>query len=154
MSSAAVVIVNYRTPGLVVDCLHSLEAEAITLGLRVVVADNASDDDSASILRETIRKEEWLWAEVLPLERNGGFAFGNNAAIRLLLASENAPDYVWLLNPDTIVCPGAAAALIDFLDGNSAVGIAGGRLEDSDGTPQTAAFRFPSLLSVCQSEHL
>ena len=146
MSSAAVVIVNYRTPGLVVDCLHSLEAEAITLGLRVVVADNASDDDSASILREAIRKEEWSWAEVLPLERNGGFACGNNAAIRLLLASEHAPDYIWLLNPDTIVRPGAAAVLIDFLDGNRAVGIAGSRLEDPDGTPQTAAFRFPSLM--------
>ena len=146
--STAVVIVNYRTPALVVDCLRSLAAEVATEpGLRVVVVDNASGDDSVAVLRSAIRDEVWTWAEVKPLDRNGGFAFGNNAAIRELLKRTDPPAYVWLLNPDTIVRPGAATALIDFMQAHPEVGIAGGRLEFPDGTPQTAAFRFPSLVS-------
>lgn len=146
--SAAAVIVNYRTAGLVVDCLRTLAPEvAAEPGLRVLVVDNASGDDSVGVIAAAIREQGWAWAEVRELDRNGGFAYGNNTAVRLLLAGPNPPEYVWLLNPDTLVRPGAATALIDFLEAHPGVGIAGGRLEHPDGTPQTAAFRFPSLTS-------
>jgi GT2 family glycosyltransferase len=45
------------------------------------------------------------------------------------------------------VRPGAATELFDFMAAHPDVGIAGGRLEFPDGSPQTAAFRFPSLLA-------
>lgn len=146
--AAAVVIVNYRTPGLVVDCLRSLADEvAGEPGLRAIVVDNASGDDSPTVIGSAIRDHGWSWAELKPLARNGGFAFGNNAAVRDLLAGPNPPAYVWLLNPDTLVRPGAVTALLDFIQARPDVGIAGGRLEFPDGTPQTAAFRFPSLVA-------
>jgi N-acetylglucosaminyl-diphospho-decaprenol L-rhamnosyltransferase len=146
--STAVVIVNYRTPGLVVDCLRSLTAEVrAEPDLRAEVVDNASGDNSVQVIGDAIRREGWDWATLRPLDHNGGFAFGNNAAIRDVLTSGKPPHYVWLLNPDTVVRPGAATALIDFLEAHPDAGIAGGRLESPDGTPQTSAFRFPSLLS-------
>jgi GT2 family glycosyltransferase len=146
--STAVVIVNYRTAALVVDCLGTLAPEvAAEPGLRVVVVDNASGDDSMAVLGQAIQKSGWSWVTLRPQDRNGGFAFGNNAAVRELLHSSNRPKFVWLLNPDTLVRPGAATALIDFLEQHPRVGIAGGRLEFPDGQPQTAAFRFPSLAS-------
>jgi N-acetylglucosaminyl-diphospho-decaprenol L-rhamnosyltransferase len=146
--STAVVIVNYRTPGLVVDCLRTLAAERLAEpALQVVVVDNASGDASLTILAAAIGDAGWDWVAVRPLERNGGFAFGNNAAIRELLARTTPPAYIWLLNPDTLVRPGAATALIGFLEAHPEVGVAGGRLEFPDGTPQTAAFRFPTVLS-------
>ena len=43
----------------------------------------------------------------MPLAKNLGFAAGNNAALRPLLASSSPPDYVLLLNPDTVVRPNA-----------------------------------------------
>ncbi len=43
--------------------------------------------------------------------------------------------------------PNAFKALIDFMDQHPDVGIAGCRLEDSDGTPQRSAFRFQSPAS-------
>jgi N-acetylglucosaminyl-diphospho-decaprenol L-rhamnosyltransferase len=145
--STAVVIVNYRTPELVVDCLRTLAAEvAVEPNLYVVIADNASGDDSLAVIYAAIRKNHWTWAELKPLDRNGGFAFGNNAAIRELLRRPNPPTCIWLLNPDTLVRGGAATALVDFLEAHPDVGIAGGRLEFPDGSPQTAAFRFPSLV--------
>jgi len=143
-----VVIVNYRTPGLTIDCLRSLENEVQSLpGTRVVLTDNDSDDGSVEQLNTAIATEGWSnWVSFMPLERNGGFAYGNNAAIRPVL-STNPPPYILLLNPDTIVRPGALQALVDFMDKHPDVGIAGSRLEDLDGTPQRSAFRFHTAIS-------
>ena len=87
------------------------------------------------------------WVELLPQDRNGGFAFGNNAAIRPLMASPHPPDFCWLLNSDTLVLPGALSTLLQALEADQKVGIVGSRLENRDGTSQVSAFRFPSITS-------
>ena len=148
MRSTRVIIVNYRTAELVIDCLRTLDPEVRSeADCRVVVVDNASGDGSVEKLRAAIAAENWTWAEVLSLEINGGFAAGNNAAFRPLLKSSTPPDYFHLLNPDTYIHPGAVTRLIDYLEAHSAVGIVGSRLENPDGTPQSSAFRFHGVLS-------
>ena len=147
--SLLVVIVNYRTPGLTIDCLHSLVGEIRSLpNTRVAIADNDSGDNSVAEIAAAIAAEGWSeWASFVPLDRNGGFAFGNNALIRPVLESTNPPPYFLLLNPDTVVRPGALKALVDFMDSHPEAGIAGSRLEDPDGTPQQSAFRFHNILT-------
>ncbi len=144
-----VVIVNYKTPALAIDCLRSLDPEvAACPGVRVVVTDNLSPDDSVPQIAAGIAANDWGdWATLMPLQRNGGFAYGNNAAIRAALDSADKPDYVLMLNPDTVVRPGAVGTLLRFMDEHPDVGIAGSRLEDPDGTPQRSAFRFHSIAS-------
>jgi hypothetical protein len=145
----AVVIVNYRTAGLAIDCLRSLEGEvAACPGTRVVVVDNASADRSAERIDGAIAAEGWAeWASLLPAEENGGFAAGNNAAIRRLLADPEPPRWILLLNPDTIVRAGALARLLDAARGRPRAGIVGSRLEHPDGTLQQSTFRFHSVLT-------
>lgn len=147
--SLLVVIVNFRTPHLVVDCLKSLQSDVQACGtVQVVIADNASGDDSLTVLQTAIAHHDWQsWAALQALDRNGGFAAGNNAVIRPALDTEHPPDYVLLLNPDTVVRPGALHHLLDFLEQHPDVGIAGSRLENPDGTPQHSAFRFHSIWS-------
>ena len=149
MSAVRIIIVNYRTAGLTVDCLRSLAPEVKTLAdCRVVVVDGGSGDGSAERLAATVRDEGWGdWVEVLPLLENRGFAAGNNAALRPLLTTARPSDYFLLLNPDTVVRPGAVRALVDFMDAHPTVGIAGSRLEEPDGTPQRSAFRFHTVAS-------
>lgn len=144
-----VVIVNFRTADLTIDCLRSMRDEiAAAPGTRVVVSDNASGDGSGRKIADAIAAEGWAaWATFQQLERNGGFAAGNNAALAPHLCSTDPPRYVLLLNPDTVVRPGAVGALLRFMDANPRVGIAGSRLEHPDGVPQRSAFRFPSPLS-------
>lgn len=148
-----VVIVNYRTADLTIDCLRSLRDEIAAAGdARVVVVDNASQDDSVPRLNDAIALNGWgTWASVLSLEHNGGFAVGNNAAIAPALASADPPRYVHLLNPDTLVRPGAIRALLEFMDANPNVGLSGSRLEDPDGSVHASAFRFPTVLSELES---
>ncbi len=147
--SVLIVILNYRTPRMTLECLESLAMPGgRPAHSRVVITDNASGDDSVAQMTAAIESRGWSdWARVMPLPRNGGFAYGNNAAIREALASDNPPEYVWLLNSDTLVRSGAGDTLVEFLEQRPTVGMVGSRLEFPDGTAQGSVFRFPSLLS-------
>jgi GT2 family glycosyltransferase len=142
------IIVNYRTADLTIDALASLESQIKALThAQVVVVDNASGDGSAERIEAAIVERRWGgWVTLVRAERNGGFAYGNNLGLRVAVERRSIPAYVHLLNPDTIVRPGAIQALISFMDAHPEVGIAGSRLEDPDGTPQMSAFRFPGIL--------
>jgi GT2 family glycosyltransferase len=137
MHQLAVIILNYRTPDMTIDCLRSLAPEIDPLRHRVVIVDNDSGDGSAGRIEQAIRHHAWdPWAAVLRSPRNGGFSAGNNAGIAWI----DAGSYL-LLNSDTIVRPGAIAALLEALERHPDVAVAGPRLEDPDGTPQVSAFR-------------
>lgn len=144
-----VIIVNYRTPALVVECLASLAGQIAALpGSRVMVVDNDSGDGSVALLSGTLEERGWKnWVEVVPMARNGGFAYGNNAGLRAALATDDTPDYVLLLNPDTTAHPSLLATLLDFMAAHPQCGIAGCRIEDVDGSVGCSAHNFPSPIS-------
>lgn len=146
--SVLVVIVNYRTARLSVDCLRSLSGELRAMpGLRAVVVDNDSSDGSYEVMEAQIGALGFSdWACCIPAPRNGGYAFGNNLAVRAALGSPHAPSFFLLLNPDCQVRPGAVGALRDFLELHPRVGIAGSCLENPDGSLWSTAFRFPTVL--------
>ncbi|PZV08449.1 MAG: glycosyl transferase family 2, partial [Leptolyngbya sp.] len=79
-----IVTVNYRTGSLVVDSLRSLKDEIQSVpGTKVAVIDNNSGDDSVEKIGTAIATEGWQdWATLLPSKLNGGYAYGNNYAIR------------------------------------------------------------------------
>jgi GT2 family glycosyltransferase len=137
----AVVIVNYRTPDLTIACLRSLAAEAGDFAsMRVVVTDNASGDDSVERIEAAIKSNDWRWAKLVPLPRNGGFAYGNNRGI------EHCRDarYVLLLNSDTIVHRGALRKCWDRMESDRGIGAMSCLLRNGDGSMQNAARLFPN----------
>lgn len=148
-----VVIVNYRTAEMCIDAVRSLASEGVEEGrLDVVVVDNSSGDGSAERIAEAVRREGWEgWVSLIPLADNRGFAAGNNAGIALALAREPKPAAILLLNPDTLVRPGAVRALVELMESRPDVGIAGCRLEYADGATQSRAFRFPTLMSEVEA---
>lgn len=149
----AVSIVNYRTADMVVDCLQTLSAElAVMPGMHVYVVDNASGDGSVDLLRTAVESRGWgHWVSVIAEDKNGGFSFGNNVAIREAFSAEVKPEYVYLLNPDTLMHPGGVEALVRFMEAHKEVGIGGGGMVGLDGEPQGAARRFPSAWSELDS---
>lgn len=135
------VIVNYRTADLVIDCLRSVAGQIAEFPrFRILVVDNASADGSVERLKGFVAQQGWHdWTSVIAADRNGGFAFGNNVGIREALRSDYNFDYVMLLNPDTIVLRGAIRALVDVVDAHRHVGIAGSRLENAEGATECSA---------------
>ena len=89
-----IVIVNYRTASLTIDCLRSLAPEI------AVARRPARASSSPTTLRRRLGRPHRLtrihdngwsaWARLMPLPRNGGFAYGNNEAIRPALAVARA----------------------------------------------------------------
>jgi N-acetylglucosaminyl-diphospho-decaprenol L-rhamnosyltransferase len=148
-----IVTVNYRTAPLTVNCLRALAQEVGSVpGTRSVVVDNASGDDSVAVIQTAITEAGWDdWASVLPSDRNGGYAYGNNLAIRPALQHSPPPDYILLLNSDTQVRPGALKVLVDYLEAHPTVGIVGSAMENPDGSIWGTAFRFPSIFSEIES---
>lgn len=143
----AAIIVNYKTPDMVMGCLAALAGERAALpDLRAVVVDNASPDNSAEVLAQRLAGAEWAgWVDFLPLPLNGGFGWGNNQAILHLLQGDTPPEAVLLLNPDAVVEPGAVAALARDLAARPDAGAVGSQLVNPDGTLSGSAFRFPTV---------
>jgi GT2 family glycosyltransferase len=129
----SVVVLTYEAGELLLRCLESVFASQVPFAWEVILVDNRSTD--GSVERVVERFGDRL-AEVVRNPRNGGFAYGHNAGLRL-----SRGEYVCLLNPDTTVRPDALAALVAFLDANPGVGFAGPRVLNPDGTDQRSAMR-------------
>ncbi|MGB0768281.1 MAG: glycosyltransferase family 2 protein [Phycisphaeraceae bacterium] len=143
-----IVIVNYKTAGLTVDCLASLEAQVDPSRDRVVVIDNASGDGSHEAIRDAIEGRGWSsWALAEETPGNDGFAAGNNFGIEVGRSQWGRFESTLLLNPDTVVRPGALSTMLGFMADHPDAALLGSRLEHLDGTPQESAFRFPSIFS-------
>jgi Predicted glycosyltransferases len=103
--------VAWKGADLTINCLRSLQSEVASLpGCHVYVVDNASPDGAADTVDEAIRANGWSdWATLIRAPNNGGFAYGNNIVVRLAMKARPRPDYVLLLNPDTLVREGHSA---------------------------------------------
>lgn len=136
------VILNYRSPQLVLGCLTSLLPELGGLNARIVVVDNHSGDDSPEVIQawldmhDTSRKIVFVQSP-----QNGGFAAGNNIGIET-----QGAQYYLLLNSDTLIRPGAIRTMLETANGFPEAGLISPRLEWPDGTGQESCFRFPSPL--------
>lgn len=106
----AVVILNYNGRNYLEQFLPSVLASTYT-NLRIIVADNASTDDSVIFL-----KEHFPQVEIIYLEQNFGFAEGYNRALQQV----NAAYYV-LLNSDVEVANGWIEPVIDLMQNEKEV---------------------------------
>lgn len=153
-----VVVVNYRTPGLTVECIRSLDRlqrSSSSYWLDVIVVDNCSGDDSVEILSALARSADLcIPVELIQSAVNGGFAYGNNVALRSLLdapGSRAGTELVWLLNPDTHVTDTGLEAIVDFFRSHPDAAIVGNRILDESGDIFPSAFRRPTVWSELEN---
>ena len=139
----SIVIVNFRTPVFVTDCLTTLLPELDGVDARVVIVDNLSADDSPKIIQAWLAQND-IGGKVqfVQSERNSGFADGNNIGIEACLAR-----YYLLLNSDTLIRPGAIRVLLDTASRFPEAGLFSPRLEWPDGTGQESCFQFMTPFS-------
>ena len=109
----AVVILNWNGRALMERFVPVLLDNIPKENCFVVVADNASTDDSLPWLQANYPQ-----VEVIALDQNYGFAGGYNRALKMVEA-----DYYVLLNSDVEVSPGWLETLVDFMEDNPDVGV-------------------------------
>lgn len=105
MTDLSIVIVNYNTRDLLQECLESLLRERDGLDCEIIVVDNDSRDGSADMVRSYAPE-----VTLINPGHNTWFTGGNNRG-----AAHADGEFVWLLNPDTVILPGVLATLVDYL---------------------------------------
>lgn len=135
-----VIIVNWNTGKLLKECLLSLAAlpEKDCMA-EVIIVDNNSRDTSVTQAREV---QVGVPTTFIHLPQNTGFAAANNMAIR---QRRDPTSHVLLLNPDTVVKPGALMAGLEELDRHATTGVVGVRLINPDGSTQASVRSLPTL---------
>lgn len=136
-NDVTVVVVTYNSARFVRDCLKSLIANAPLLhSSQIVVVDNASKDDTVSII-----KSDFPEVTLLESPENVGFGRGNN------LGMAHAPArYYYLHNADAYLQKNVLDQAINILDGAPHIGVAGLPLVFPDMSPQTGAYAFTTPL--------
>jgi GT2 family glycosyltransferase len=129
------VVVNWNGGDVVVDCLRSLLEFPPSVGLDIVLVDNASSDGSVDRIRA-----ELPGVRIIANSRNLGLPAANNQGIK----ASTSP-YVLISNPDVIYQAGSVDALVDLLDRRAGASFAFAQLRDPDGRVQTAAGDLPTL---------
>ncbi|MDD6209679.1 MAG: glycosyltransferase family 2 protein [Bacteroidales bacterium] len=105
MLTTSIILLNWNGKELLEHFMPSVMKCCAADNVRIVVADNASTDDSVSFL-----KENYPSVKILAFDRNYGFAEGYNKAIEIIDS-----DFVVLLNTDVEVTEGWLSAPLDLL---------------------------------------
>ena len=133
-------VVNTNGRDHLLACLDAIERHHPTaIEHEIIVLDNASDDGSAAAVRARDGGE----IRLIALERRSGKAENDSTLIR-----EARGRFCLLLNEDSELRPGAAAALVAALDADRRAAAAGAQLLDSEGRPVPCAWRFPGVLTA------
>jgi N-acetylglucosaminyl-diphospho-decaprenol L-rhamnosyltransferase len=130
----SIIIVNYKTRGLVKQNLKSIRLAAPKLDYEVFVVDNASGDGIVPMIRESFPE-----ARLMALPENVGFARGNNAAMK-----EAKGRYVFILNPDAMLTPGAVERMVEYMEAHPEAGMLAPKLVHPDRSVQDSVHRFPT----------
>ena len=120
----SIVIVSYNVRHYLDLCLQSVQKALEGVDGEVFVVDNASSDDTMTVL-----PSRYPWVHFIVNEENLGFARANNIAIR-----QSKGKYVLLLNPDTTVAEQTLKGVVRFMDEHPKAGGAGVMMHNEDGT--------------------
>ncbi|MCP4536081.1 MAG: glycosyltransferase family 2 protein [Chloroflexi bacterium] len=130
----SIIIVNWNTRDLLVQCLQSLN-DTVESKYEVWVVDNASSDDSVAAVRE-----QFPYVHVIVNSENVGFVRANNQVLDRCQGR-----YVLLLNSDIHALPGSLDKTVEFMEAHPGAGILGVRLLNPDRTFQASYTVFPTL---------
>jgi GT2 family glycosyltransferase len=141
---ASIIIVNWNTKELLINCLNSVYGTVKTLAFEVLVVDNGSSDGSVEAI-----KTLFPGVRLIENKKNLGFAKANNQALRQMNGQ-----YAVLLNSDAVLTDGAVETIIRFMDENNKIGICGGQLLNADGSKQNSIANSPTLATELLNKSL
>jgi GT2 family glycosyltransferase len=151
----SIIIVNYNVRYFIEACLHSVEKACKNINAEIFVVDNASTDDSASVLPTLFPNVHFIWNE-----SNLGFSKANNLAVK-----KASGQHILFLNPDTIVPEDCFEKCLSFFSTNHDAGGLGVHMIDGNGkfhkeskrnfpTPNVSFFKMTGLSNLFPNSKL
>lgn len=134
----SVCVVNWNCKEMLRDCLQSLRDQPQDPRLEIFVVDNASTDGAPAMVAR-----EFPEIVLLRNANNVGFARANNRAARLASGR-----YLFFLNNDTVIPPGAIRRIVEYAEAHPEAGMIGPRLRDGQGRLQASYRCRPTLAAL------
>ena len=137
----SIIIINWNGGSLLTGCIESIVRSAPKASYEIVVIDNASQDQSLVTLRASEVAAPMIanrQVRIINNSENRGFGAANNQAFALTTSP-----FVFLLNLDTEVRPGAIDTLVEKLRSDPTIGACGPRILNPDGSLQVSVFFSP-----------
>jgi N-acetylglucosaminyl-diphospho-decaprenol L-rhamnosyltransferase len=132
------VIVNFRTPALVINCVKSIVDLRICRPSEIYIVDNFSNDGSSDILQAQLPD-----CQHITMRENRGYSAGVNAGVR-----ETKTDFVLCLNPDTYFVDNTMSELGRMFSADERLALIGLDLRYPTGERQFSARRKYSVIDI------
>ena len=137
-----IILVNYKTPDLTVDCVNSIHAQLDPEKDAIIIVDNCSGENNIEAIERGIEKNGLSGVvSIIPAPQNNGFSYGNNIGIKAMDA-----EFYLLANSDTVFRRDSVKELL-YAAGKYPSAIIGPRLEFPDGEAQVSCFNFSTPVS-------
>lgn len=138
MINVSIIIVNYNTYDLVLQCIESVIKYTKEITYEIIVVDNNSPNREIEKLNEIYPQ-----VNLILNNKNSGFGIANNIGNKFANGK-----FIFLLNSDTIVIDNSIYELYKFMLENPHVGACGGNLCDTNLKPASSFTRImPSILA-------
>lgn len=131
----SVIYVNWNTSHLLLKSIDSLKDAILDLNYDIWVVDNASTDNSVSLLHAAHPE-----VNLIQNHTNAGFARANNQAMQAAKGR-----FFLLINTDAFPEPGAIRQMAILAQNQPQAGIIGAQLFNPDGSFQASYVDFPNL---------
>ena len=130
--SVIIIIPVYNNYNWTLKCLYSIKKNIKNIDYKIIIADDCSTDKT-KVITKYIKN-----IEVIRTSENGGFLKNCNNALKNLSLVGGGADYIWLLNNDTQVLPGALESMLDVFNKHDDAGAVGSKLIYPNGLLQEA----------------
>ncbi len=132
----SVLIVSYNVKQYIIHCIDSIKKSDYTGQIEIIVVDNNSFDGSLDAIKSKLK-------DIICIQNNVNIGFGK--AVNQVAKVANG-EYFLILNPDTIIEETTISTFVNYLSENSAIGMVGPKIVNSDGSLQKGSKRsFPTI---------
>src|SRR3989344_5560110 len=132
----SIIINNYKTRGLLKQCLKGIYLYPPSVEYEVIVVDNNSRDGSVEMV-----KAKFPQVRLIEAKKNLGHHQGNNLGIK-----NSSGRYILILNTDIALLDNSIDKIYRFMEDHPESALVGPKLKNPDGSIQMSALRFPGKL--------
>jgi len=132
----SIIINNYKTKGLLKQCLKGVYMYPPSVEFEVIVVDNNSGDGSVEMVREKFPQ-----VRLIASKENLGHHKGNNLGIK-----KSSGKYILILNTDIAFLDNDIDKMYEFMEDHNEAALIGPQLKNPDGSIQMSCMRFPNAI--------
>ncbi|MFA5029429.1 MAG: glycosyltransferase family 2 protein [Patescibacteria group bacterium] len=132
----SIIINNYKTSGLLKQCLKGIFLYPPSVAYEIIVVDNNSQDGSVEVV-----KNNFPQVKLIEAGGNLGHHKGNNLGIK-----NSSGKYLLLLNTDIAFLDNSIDKMYQFMEAQPQIGLVGPKLKNPDGSIQLSCLRFPGKM--------